>query len=104
MGIEFDNLFGWEVTLLKPTDFWTRVPQKYRDKYSYVNIPISADVNHPSHPLAVMRNLKITPDDFVAFKLDIDTSSVELPIAILLLQNDEFTSLVDEFFFEFHFR
>ena len=45
-----------------------------------------------------------TVDDFVSFKLDIDNSDVELPILVDLLKRPGFANLVDEFFFEFHFR
>jgi hypothetical protein len=51
-----------------------------------------------------MKSLGVRPDDFVSFKLDIDTPGVEVPIALELLNNPEFTELVDEFFFELHFR
>jgi hypothetical protein len=40
----------------------------------------------------------------VSFKLDIDTPQVEIPIALELLRNDEVGGLIDEFFFELHFR
>jgi len=45
-----------------------------------------------------------TVDDFVSFKLDIDNSAVELPILADLLRRPGLARLVDEFFFEFHFR
>jgi hypothetical protein len=50
-----------------------------------------------------LKNVAI-PEDFVSFKLDIDTPAVEVPIALELLKNPEITSLVDEFFFELHYR
>jgi hypothetical protein len=40
----------------------------------------------------------------VAFKLDIDHPDMEMPIALMLRDNPEAFSLVDEFFFELHFR
>ena len=45
-----------------------------------------------------------TPEDFVIFKLDVDTSEVEIPIALDILNDPEMHSLIDEFFFELHFR
>ena len=54
-------------------------------------------------PLRFIRNIA-RHADFVAFKLDVDTPLVELPIALELLRDDHFNTLVDEFFFELHFR
>jgi len=42
--------------------------------------------------------------DFVVFKLDVDTPGIEIPIALEVLSNPVINSLVDEFFFEFHFQ
>jgi hypothetical protein len=44
------------------------------------------------------------PEDSVSFKLDIDTPTVEIPLAMELLQDPQLLGLVDEFFFELHFR
>jgi hypothetical protein len=43
-------------------------------------------------------------EDFVSFKLDIDLPEVELPIAFEFTKDAIFSKLVDEFFFELHFR
>ena len=43
-------------------------------------------------------------EDFVMFKLDIDTPSVELPIIKALLEDEEALSLIDEMFFEYHVK
>ena len=41
-------------------------------------------------------------DDFIVVKLDIDTSSIEIPLVYQLLQDDRFVDLVDQFYFEHH--
>eukprot|EP01041_Mallomonas_annulata_P013430 gene13430-28479_t len=102
-SIEFDSLFGWEMTLLEPNDFWKHVPPKYENSYHFFNKPITAG-NDSNNPLHVALNLGVKESDFVAFKLDIDTPYVEIPIALSLLQNPEFYTIIDEFFFELHFR
>jgi hypothetical protein len=48
--------------------------------------------------------LPANPADFVSFKLDIDHPDTEMPIALSLLSDPVFAELVDEFFFELHFR
>ena len=99
-----DSLYGWEVTLLEPNSFWKKVPPKWAQSYHFYNAPISADAKEKFHPFHAMKSLGIKPEDFVSFKLDIDTPDVEIPIALELLKNSKFTELVDEFFFELHFR
>lgn len=41
-------------------------------------------------------------DDFVVVKLDIDTSSIEVPLAKQLLENEGLLKIVDQFYFEHH--
>ena len=45
-----------------------------------------------------------TPDDFVALKLDIDDPPTEQSIVHALLRDHDTLRLVDELFFEYHFR
>ena len=42
--------------------------------------------------------------DFVSFKLDIDHPDTEMPVALGMLSDPTLAALVDEFFFELHFR
>ena len=102
--MEFDRLYGWEMTLLEPTDFWDKVPPRWKYDYSFFNAPVSKDLSSAHHPLQVMRAIGVKESDFVAFKLDIDTPSVEIPLVLQLNTTSEFFSLVDEFFFELHYR
>lgn len=102
-SIAFDRIFGWEYTLLEPGPFWEQVPSAVAPKYSFFNTKMSADPLHAQSPLRFIKQLA-TEEDFVAFKLDIDTPDVEIPTILQMLQDPELHSLVDEFFFEFHFR
>jgi hypothetical protein len=40
----------------------------------------------------------------VSFKLDIDHSDTEMPVALSLLKDEGLAAIVDEFFFELHFQ
>jgi hypothetical protein len=91
------------MTLLEPTDYWRRVPPNWKPYWHFYNVPIAADSSHPDSPIRFIKQLA-NPQDFVAFKLDIDNPEMEMPIALALLSDDSFSSLVDEFFFELHFR
>ena len=101
--IAFDQNYGYEYTLLEPEDFWRRVPPRVIPTYHFFNAPVPANTTDPLSPLKIIRDVA-TVDDFVSFKLDIDTPSVEIPLALELLRNPHVSKLVDEFFFELHFR
>ena len=102
-NISFDQIFGWEMTLLKPDAFWDQVPSALRSRYHFYNAPVSADISHGNSVLRMIREIALK-HDYVAFKLDIDTPDVEIPIALEILQNTDIRNLIDEFFFELHFR
>ena len=45
---------------------------------------------------------KFSEEDFVVVKLDIDTSSIEVPLAHQLLEDTTYHNLIDQFYFEHH--
>lgn len=101
--ISFDQVYAWELTLLEPIDYWSRVPKKWIPFWHFFNIPISSNTTDHNSPMNMISSIA-SPHDFIAFKLDIDTPSVEMPIALEILKNPLISSLIDEFFFELHFR
>ena len=64
---------------------------------------MSSNITHGNSPLRMIKNIA-NIDDFVAFKLDIDTPTVEIPTVLNLLKDSVLQNLVDEFFFELHFQ
>eukprot|EP00596_Hydrurales_sp_CCMP1899_P006798 CAMPEP_0119037586 /NCGR_PEP_ID=MMETSP1177-20130426/6029_1 /TAXON_ID=2985 /ORGANISM="Ochromonas sp, Strain CCMP1899" /LENGTH=394 /DNA_ID=CAMNT_0006999067 /DNA_START=137 /DNA_END=1318 /DNA_ORIENTATION=+ len=102
-GISFNQVFGWEMTLLNPQEYWKKVPAKWKPYWHFYNTPISPDIDHPDSPMRMVQQIA-TPGDFVSFKLDIDHSDTEMPIALNMLKDKSLSSLVDEFFFELHFQ
>lgn len=105
MKIDFGNIFGWEMSLLQPAQFWEHVPPRWKPLYHFFNKGITASPTDADSVQTLTKQLKITKDDFVAFKLDIDTPEVELPIVSDLLDvNSDFADYIDEFFLELHFR
>ncbi len=102
-GIRFDQVFGWESTLLEPIDFWNRVPQLLVPVFHFFNTYVSANVKDAHSVLRVIKQVALE-EDFVAFKLDIDTPEVEIPIVQQIVADESLHRLVDEFFFELHFR
>jgi hypothetical protein len=59
-------------------------------------------MSQPDSPLKFIDRIADV-DDFVSFKLDIDTPEVELPIIYELMNNKTVAAKVDELFFELHF-
>ena len=100
--ISFDQIYGWELRLQPPEQFWKEVPPLWKPYFHFLNVPVSAENMHPDSPVRFIKQLA-TEDDFVSFKLDIDHPATEIPIALMILSDPELTKLVDEFFFELHF-
>lgn len=71
--------------------------------YHFFNAPVAAGIDDEMSPLHFITDIA-SPEDFVSFKLDIDTPSIEIPIAMEILRNPKISALVDEFFFELHFQ
>jgi hypothetical protein len=91
------------MTILNPVEYWQKVPPKWLPYWHFYNSPISAVQEDHMSPVRILKSIAVQ-SDFVAFKLDIDHSSTEMPIAMSLLKDKKFSSLIDEFFFELHFR
>ena len=53
-GTTFDQVYGWEMTLLEPRDYWARVPAKFKPFWHFYNTPISADPDHADRYAAPM--------------------------------------------------
>ncbi len=79
------------------------LPNKYFASYHWINVGVSAEEGHKLNPLHSILK-KFNEDDFIVVKLDIDTSSIEVPLATQLLEDkdDVYHRLVDQFYFEHH--
>eukprot|EP01040_Poterioochromonas_malhamensis_P001545 gene1545-1635_t len=102
-GIDFDQIYGWEYTLIEPNFYWKRVPPRLLPFFHFFNIPITTNITSSAHVLRIIEQI-VKEDDFIAFKLDIDTPEIEIPIVLELLSNHHLSKLIDDFFFELHFR
>jgi hypothetical protein len=100
--ISFDDIYGWELTLLEPTKFWDNVPPKWIPYYHFFNVPISKNIEDKNSPLRFIVESSHV-DDFISFKLDIDSSDVENGVVDSILTDPKIYTLIDEFFFEPHF-
>ena len=99
--IDFDRTWAWEAKPMDAAEWWQDVPVAFRSKLHFYNTKAPKEP-HENGVVALIK-ATATPTDFVVLKLDIDNSEVEHSIVQALLSDGLFASLVDEFFFEYHF-
>ena len=102
-GFSFDRIYAWEYTEIKPAEYWKAVPGKLVPYLTFYNVPVSKDANSSNSVINTIESVA-HKEDFVTLKLDVDNPNVELPILADILQRPGVANLIDEFFFEFHFR
>lgn len=98
--LSVSGMFAWEATPTSPEVVWSQIPGRLRPSYRWFNIRASPgdDWDNPlQHLLATA-----SPEDYVLFKLDIDTNEVEEAIVRSLLASPEALALIDEFYWEHH--
>jgi len=105
-GITFDSIYVWEARWQGHEAYWKGTPPEVRQKWEprvtfYDGVPISADPSHWHNPLVRML-ADCLPEDFCAFKLDIDTPEIENLIVHQILDSPRVAAVMDEFFFEHH--
>lgn len=102
-GIQMDRIYSYEYRKYDPERWWASVPSNLIDKVNFRNVPVSSNHESVHNPLNMIKTMT-KPHDYVAFKLDIDSSHIEIPLIIDLLSDVESLKLVDELFFEFHYN
>ncbi|CAE8630843.1 unnamed protein product [Polarella glacialis] len=106
-GVLFDHAFVWEAEKQGQEAYWSGVPVEVRQFWEprvtfYDGVPVSAEPGDQNNPVERIYEL-CGPDDFCAFKLDIDTPSVELAIVQQLISSPKKTAKsLNELFFEHH--
>merc|ERR1719277_1717968 len=106
-GIIFDEIYVWEAIPQGIEGYWAGTPAEIRQKWEsrltfYDGVPCTATMDDTQNNPMVRIGSTCQPDDFCAFKLDIDTPSVELPLVQQLLTSPKIAGVLDEFFFEHH--
>lgn len=101
-GFHFDHIYAFEVTSTDPNKVYNDLlPLQYFPSYHWINTGVSADLESKMNPLKSIV-AEYTEDDFIVIKLDIDTSSIEVPLAKQLLEDDSLNQIIDHFYFEHH--
>ena len=102
-GVEFDEIYCWEVKQLPPALYWKRVPKKMAAKIHFYNTATSPDLGNPMSALRMILQVA-HPDDFVVFKLDIDNNEVEVRIVLTILDSPALIARIDELYWEHHVK
>lgn len=102
-GFMFDHIYAFEITPKDPNHVYQQIPEKYLKSYHWFNVGVDSTEGHKMNPLHSILK-QFDEDDLIVVKLDIDTSSVEVPLARQLLEDPEgiYSRLVDQFYFEHH--
>jgi len=103
LGINFTDIFAWELEPKPGYVFFEGMSPELVAATHFYNFGVSAEPGHPANPLTVLKAVA-RPGDFVVFKLDIDTGSIEAPIVDALLEDDHARSLITDFYYELHYR
>ena len=102
-GVWITNVIAWEKKST-PGDLAIKdVPVRLIPGYQYFNHPISRSNDSIWNPLNFIKE-KCAKEDFVIFKLDIDHKPTESVIERQLASDPVAKELIDEFYYEDHFR
>ena len=101
MGFKFDHIYAFEVAPEEPGKVFELVPKSLQSAYHWINIGVSSEKGAKNNPLTMLLN-DFREDDLIVVKLDIDTGSIEVPLARQVLDDPRFAGLIDHFYFEHH--
>lgn len=102
-GMPFDSIYAFEAKTPNAT-FYESIPSQYRSMVHYKQTYVRSSPDGDTGPFLPHEIRKLTKkDDYVLFKLDIDSPGVEEGnIDYLLSSESDIMDYVDEFFYEFH--
>ena len=103
-GFKFDHIYAFEVTKKDPdVVYGEKLPDKFFHSYHWINVGVTSEKGHKLNPFHNILE-KFDADDLIIVKLDIDNSSIEMPLAYQLLEDKDgiYSKLIDQFYFEHH--
>jgi hypothetical protein len=102
-GLTFTDVYAWEPSGFgnNPGIFFDGMTKDVLASIHYFPRAANNEPDSLDNPLAILESVA-QPDDFVVFKLDIDTPSVEKLIIFDIMRNSKYSCLIDELFFEHH--
>jgi hypothetical protein len=100
-GLTLDRVYAWEFQPLDPLVEWRMIPSELYSEFTFINTGAEDSMASTSNPWNTLLRVA-RPIDHVIVKLDIDTTSIEVPLMQQLLSSPALQALVDEMFFEHH--
>ena len=101
-GIDFDEIWGWDLQPFDPIVFWKYVPRSIYPKLHLINVPVGEDFTHDDHPFQIIKRI-VQKGDYVALKIDIDSPGYEQTLADQLLTDTALSEKIGDFYYEKHF-
>ncbi|KAG2495004.1 hypothetical protein HYH03_006937 [Edaphochlamys debaryana] len=109
-GLKLDRAIYWEAKRSTGSFLVRGVPSEYFPAFTFYNVPVPADIGDGRNILNVLTKLA-KPEDFVSIKIDIDMPYTESDwIAAIIGEGpgrpnrSVYAQLIDELFWEEHFR
>jgi hypothetical protein len=102
LGVTFDEIWAWEAAEMNHTKYWEDVPASLKPKMHLYNEGLAANPTSPYHPIAIIKK-HVRPGDYLAIKLDVDNSPVELAFMNAIREDDDLRALISEIYFEQHY-
>jgi hypothetical protein len=99
--LNFTDIYAWEFTPRPGYEYFNGMSTELVGRTHFYNFGAS-NQEGPKNPVSVLKSVA-QPGDFVVFKLDIDTPTVETPMVQDLLQDDAALALITDFYYELHF-
>ena len=101
-SLNFTDIYAWEFTPRPGFEYFEGMPAELVAATHFYNFGAS-NLEGPRNPLSILK-AAAQPGDFVVFKLDIDTPSVEIPLVEALLKDEGALALITHFYYELHFN
>ena len=102
-GVRFEHVWAWEARRVEPLDYFKGTDAKQQSALHFYNWPVSAEPGALDNPWTLLVGAA-TLADHVVVKLDIDTEAIDNRLAHQILETPALLALVDELYFEYHFR
>jgi len=100
-GFHFDHIYAYEKTQGDVHELYSSIPEHLQPSYHWINTGVETEYSSKLNPLRMLAE-HFTAEDFIVLKLDVDTPSVEVRLVQQLLETEELSGLIDQFYFEHH--
>lgn len=102
MGTRFDRLIAWEEKSMNVSKAAEGLPQWLRSGFEFYNHGINVHSMSPHNPINFIKK-HCKKNDFVVFKLDINSKESETDLITQLFTDRKAMELIDDFYYEEHF-